>query len=401
MPTSKVLLNVWVNRFQKPLNKQVVTIKNLSFVLLTVLSFIWGGCDNEDTSGDSYADIIMQVSETTVWESVWGSNVPMEYMLVKEPSDTEWQRLVMGSIEGFEYVQGHAYELKVRKTTLANPPQDGMNCTYRLIEILSDSQPDTPVTPEEWPEEAKFKLKMVQLTPFMYLDTPLAAPFDLLTFRILDHRDEYTPFGNPEFLQYYDSIVMSSPVMPDTYPILQRKKGDSGTSESYTSQWSSYFFEKSDFLISLKGYKDGEVKYEYTIEQIMRERDFLGIDWERGSIAVANPQTHTIYCVLDTRYEFLLTNTQQRNNTPFVEIRVAAASHLTDAENLQRQEDGLRWLLTKYLEKTSETTASFKTLPEDASIVETYGNDTTRVALLHIEGDDFHEECYYLIAEPK
>lgn len=153
-----------------------------------------------------------------------GSNVPMEYMLVKEPSDTEWQRLVMGSIEGFEYVQGHAYELKVRKTTLANPPQDGMNCTYRLIEILSDTQPDTPVTPEEWPEEAKFKLKMVQLTPFMYLDTPLAAPFDLLTFRILDHRDEYTPFGNPEFLQYYDSIVMSSPVMPDTYPILQRKK---------------------------------------------------------------------------------------------------------------------------------------------------------------------------------
>lgn len=81
-----------------------MTIKNLAFVLLMVLSFIWCGCDNEDTSGDSYADIIMQVSETTVWESVWGSNVPMEYMLVKEPSDTEWQRLVMGSIEGFEYV---------------------------------------------------------------------------------------------------------------------------------------------------------------------------------------------------------------------------------------------------------------------------------------------------------
>ena len=35
-----------------------MTIKNLSFVLLMVLSFIWGGCDNEDTSGDSYADII-------------------------------------------------------------------------------------------------------------------------------------------------------------------------------------------------------------------------------------------------------------------------------------------------------------------------------------------------------
>ena len=84
-----------------------------------------------------------------------------------------------------------------------------------------------------------------------------------------------------------------------------------------------------------------------------------------------------------------------------MEIRVAAASHLIDAEKLQRQGAGLRWLLTKYLEKTAETAASFKTLPKDASIVETYGNDTTRVALLHIEGDDFHEECYYLIAEPK
>ena len=66
-----------------------------------------------------------------------------------------------------------------------------------------------------------------------------------------------------------------------------------------------------------------------------------------------------------------------------MEIRVAAASHLIDAEKLQRQGDGLRWLLTKYLEKTAETAAGFKTLPEDASIVETYGNDTTRAALLH------------------
>ena len=105
-----------------------MTIKNLSLVLLTALSFIWViwvSCDNDDISNDTYVDIIIQVSEKTVYEPVWGSDTPVEHMLVKEQSATEWQPLVMGSIEGFEYVQGHAYELKVRKTTLANPPQDG------------------------------------------------------------------------------------------------------------------------------------------------------------------------------------------------------------------------------------------------------------------------------------
>ena len=379
-----------------------MTIKNLSFVLLTALSLIWAGCDNDDTTDDTYADIIMLVSETTVYEPVWGSDTPVEHMLVKEQSATEWQPLVMGSIEGFEYVQGHAYELKVRKTTLANPSQDEANYTYQLLEVISDTQPDTPVEPGEWPEEAKFKLKMVQLNSFMNLDTPLAAPFDLLTFRIFDYQDEYTPLGYPEFLQYYDSIVMSTPVMPNTYCVYQKKTDEGSTSEKFTSQWNSYFFEKNDFPIILKGYKDGDVKYAFQMKQIMRERDFLGIDWKNGGITLANPQSHVVYCVLDTRYEFLLTDTQLRNNIPFVKIKVAFASDLTDAENLKRQENGLRWLLEKHLGyRTFETVADFKTLPEDASIVETYGNDTTRAALLYFAGDDFHEACYYIITEPK
>ena len=379
-----------------------MTIKNLSFVLLTALSLIWAGCDNDDTTDDTYADIIMLVSETTVYEPVWGSDTPVEHMLVKEQSATEWQPLVMGSIEGFEYVQGHAYELKVRKTTLANPSQDEANYTYQLLEVISDTQPDTPVEPGEWPEEAKFKLKMVQLNSFMNLDTPLAAPFDLLTFRIFDYQDEYTPLGYPEFLQYYDSIVMSTPVMPNTYCVYQKKTDEGSTSEKFTSQWNSYFFEKNDFPIILKGYKDGDVKYAFQMKQIMRERDFLGIDWKNGGITLANPQSHVVYCVLDTRYEFLLTDTQLRNNIPFVKIKVAFASDLTDAENLKRQENGLRWLLEKHLGyRTFETVADFKTLPEDACIVETYGNDTTRAALLYFASDDFHEACYYIITEPK
>ena len=75
-----------------------MTIKNLSFVLLTALSLIWAGCDNDDTTDDTYADIIMLVSETTVYEPVWCSDTPVDNSLGKEQSATEWQPLVMGSM---------------------------------------------------------------------------------------------------------------------------------------------------------------------------------------------------------------------------------------------------------------------------------------------------------------
>ena len=94
--------------------------------------------------------------------------------------------------------------------------------------------------------------EQISLNSFMNLDTPLAAPFDLLTFRIFDYQDEYTPLGYPEFLQYYDSIVMSTPVMPNTYCVYQKKTDEGSTSEKFTSQWSSYFFEKNDFPIILR-----------------------------------------------------------------------------------------------------------------------------------------------------
>ena len=84
----------------------------------------------------------------------------------------------------------------------------------------------------------------------MDLNIPLAAPFDFLTFRILNHRGEY-----------------SFPVTPD-----------------------SLFYEKTDFLLCLKGYKDGKLIYECSITQVMRERDFLGVDWENGGFVLATPR---------------------------------------------------------------------------------------------------------------
>lgn len=374
--------------------------KCIKAALLMLISVLWVGCDKDEPI-DKVEIIKMYVSAETGTYTPWGSEVPVECMLVKEDGDLEYSHLAFGGIQGFDYVRGHEYELEVRKTTLANPPADGSNIAYELLKIINDIPPVTP-KPEELPEEAKFKLEMVQLVPFMDLDTPLAAPFDFLTFRILNHRGEYSFPATPDFLKYYDLIEMSSPLLPDTYCVYRYSTDGNSTGRSFTSPWGSYFYEKTDFPICLKGYKDGKLIYEYSTTLVMRERDFLGVDWKNGSIALANPKTNCIYNVLDTRYEFLLTDTQKVNGTCYIKIQVPNSSHLADAEYLKTQEEALKWLLKKHLGGKSSLTASdFKTLPKGADVVETYENKTTRVAIVHQNADDLHEECYYAIAESK
>ena len=377
-------------------------MKKSIFHVFVVLSLLFVGCNDNDTIDYAHVDIIIQVSETTVREPIEGGVQEMEYMLVKEPSDVEWKKLAMGSIEGFEYVHGHAYELKVRRTCPLSTSAYGTDCTYKLIEVISDTLV-TAQQPDELPEEAKFKLKMGQLEPFMHMDTPMPAPFDLLTFKLVDYQDEYNfLYGNAVFLQYYDSIVVSSPVMPDTYRVFQQSCDENGCGSRYIPQWSSYFFEKSDFQLCLKGYKGGKVIYEYSMEQMMQERDFLCVDWTCGIYAMANPLTACIYCVLDSRYEFLLTDTQMRNGTYYVKIRVAPGSELVQSEYVKKQEQGLKWLLDKYLARQPiPNVADFKTLPEDAEVVDVYGNSTTRAALIHNDDIDIYKEYYYVIAEQK
>lgn len=393
-----ILIFIEIVTMYSVLNK----MKKSIFHVFVVLSLLFVGCDDNDTIDYAHVDIIIQVSETTVREPIEGGVQEMEYMLVKEPSDVEWKKLAMGSIEGFEYVHGHAYELKVRRTCPLSTSAYGTDCTYKLIEVISDTLV-TAQQPDELPEEAKFKLKMGQLEPFMHMDTPMPAPFDLLTFKLVDYQDEYNfLYGNAVFLQYYDSIVVSSPVMPDTYRVFQQSCDENGCGSRYIPQWSSYFFEKSDFQLCLKGYKGGKVIYEYSMEQMMQERDFLCVDWTCGIYAMANPLTACIYCVLDSRYEFLLTDTQMRNGTYYVKIRVAPGSELVQSEYVKKQEQGLKWLLDKYLARQPiPNVADFKTLPEDAEVVDVYGNSTTRAALIHHDDIDNYKEYYYVIAEQK
>lgn len=368
-------------------------------IVVALISIIMMGCDKNEYT-DKIEVIKMYVSAETGTYIPWGSDTPVECMLVKEETASDYSPLAFGGIQGFDYVRGHEYELEVRKTTFANPPTDGSNISYELLKIINDIP---SVEPEDLPEEAKFKLRMVQLNTFMDLDTPIPAPFDYLIFRILDHNDRYIFPAEPAFLKYYDLIEMTSPVSPDTFCVYKYTTDENGTKRDFTGQWGSNFFEKEDFPISLKGYKDGKLIYEYSTTQLMRERDFLGVDWKNGSVAIANPKTHLIENILDTRYKFKLTDTQEINNTYYIKIRVNTSSDkITEAEYLKEQQNGLRWLLQKHLgQKASLTASDFKTLPEGTDIVETYENTTTRVAIIHQYADDLHEEQYIAIAESK
>ena len=112
----------------------------------------------------------MSVSEKTgITYDLFDTNAeyPIECMLVKEEGGNgQWQNLMFGAIEGFTYEKGHAYELKVRKTILANPPADGSNCRYKLIEILEDRTVTEPETPEEPIVNSEEDIEYYDLCPY-------------------------------------------------------------------------------------------------------------------------------------------------------------------------------------------------------------------------------------------
>lgn len=139
------------------------------FVALVV--FVVAGCSaDDDEKGDIVKVISMSVSEKTgITYDLFDTNAkyPIECMLVKEEGGNgQWQNLMFGAIEGFTYEKGHAYELKVRKTILANPPADGSNCRYKLIEILEDRTVTEPETPEEPIVNSEDDIEYYDLCPY-------------------------------------------------------------------------------------------------------------------------------------------------------------------------------------------------------------------------------------------
>ena len=61
---------------------------------------------------------------------------PQKCMLVKEEQYSPW-RTFYGQIEGFDYVEGYAYELRVVEDRIDDPPADGSSIRVKLVRVIN------------------------------------------------------------------------------------------------------------------------------------------------------------------------------------------------------------------------------------------------------------------------
>lgn len=260
--------------------------------------------------------------------------------------------------------------------------------------------------PEVLPEEAKFKMIKAGFTPLMHLNSPLPAPLDLVTFRITDINDYYTPLGFPEFTQHYDSIVWSAEGFPHTFRVYERNASEEQTEQHLTTQWSSYFFKSGTIKNHLKGYRHGKVEYETSLNVTLYERDFLGLDW--GIVVLQKPQNLTVYCSLDTDYEYQVNDIVAKDNNPFSKIIPVNHKLLSDSDFLIAMQKAIKTLMDNNVGEGQNAKGKenlFKCLPKEGVEAELYWeNKTTRMLMLHQLSnapDELVQEMYYLHVEPK
>lgn len=113
--------------------------------LLIAFVAIFGltACMNEDEPKDITNEVTMYVSsETGTMYDFFDAyeTYPIECMLVKERGEDEYRPMAFRSIQGFEYEKGYEYDLRVNKTTLANPPADGSIYKYQLVRVVEKRQ---------------------------------------------------------------------------------------------------------------------------------------------------------------------------------------------------------------------------------------------------------------------
>lgn len=256
------------------------------------------------------------------------------------------------------------------------------------------------------PDETKFKMTMEGFTPLMDIENLLPAPLDLVTFRITDIDGNYTPVGFPEFTQYYDSIVWSADNYPHTYKVFDKNTTEDTSEMHLTTQWASHFFKSGNIRNHLKGYRNGKVEYETSLNLTLYDRDFLGLEW--GIIVLQNPQNLTAYCRLDTDYEYQVNDITERNGHPFAEIIPVNHRLIQDSDFLTTAQRAIRKLMEDNVGAGQDAKGKeklFKCLPENGVKAELYWeNKTTRMMMVHQlsnDSGDLAAEKYYLHIEPK
>lgn len=146
--------------------------KTLNLLFLLLAFFAVSSCSSDDDEKkDSVKEITIYVSSET-GESYGFNSTPEECMLVKfDNPNGKWEHLGLYRIEGFTYVKGHEYELRVKMTTLANPPADGYSHKYLLVKIVQDKLVKETETPTDNSVKSESDIEYQELCPYNKYET--------------------------------------------------------------------------------------------------------------------------------------------------------------------------------------------------------------------------------------
>jgi len=145
------------------------TMKIWRLALAMLAAFSLTSCSSDDDDKDIVKEINMSVSaEPGVMYDLFDSmgEHPFECMRVMtEDEPGRWQNLYFSDVKGFTYERGHEYELRVKRTILANPPQDASNRTYELVRILADKKVEDVAEPVEKEVKTEADIEYEQQCP--------------------------------------------------------------------------------------------------------------------------------------------------------------------------------------------------------------------------------------------
>ena len=151
---------------------QMKTMKIWRLALAMLVAFSLASCsldDDDDNDKNIVNEMNMSVSaETGVMYDLFDSlrEHPIECMRVMTADEPgRWQNLHFTDVKGFTYERGHEYELRVKRTILANPPQDASNRTYELVRILSDKKVEDVAEPDEKVVKSEADIEYEQQCP--------------------------------------------------------------------------------------------------------------------------------------------------------------------------------------------------------------------------------------------
>lgn len=262
---------------------------NLLFLLLAV--FAVSSCSSDDDEKkDSVKEITIYVSSET-GESYGFNSTPEECMLVKfDNPNGEWEHLGLYRIEGFTYVKGHEYELRVKMTTLANPPADGYSHKYLLVKIVQDKLVKETENPTDNSVKSESDIEYQELCPYNKYETedyyivdgegniykgnglpkPSYEHSRIYVENVLDKGDDNWVKFNSIPYQAYCSYVISP--LTDDIRLVYNEDGGPLFKDVIPESEFEYITKKMDsgeklqyFLILANVYKKGLQKLKFTI----------------------------------------------------------------------------------------------------------------------------------------